>query len=69
MMKRTRRKVTAYDIQPNQSPDELSRRLHAHIYTAILECGHRVPQGVDETRHRWKACFECDRPPLLCRNR
>lgn len=65
MTKHTRRKVTGYDMTPNTGPDEMSRRLHPFTYTAILECGHRVNQGVDDTQHRFKACLECDRPPLF----
>ena len=65
MKKHTRRRVTGYEIRPNTSPDELSRRLHPQVYIAILECGHEIPQGVDSTRQRFKACWQCEPPPLF----
>lgn len=59
MTKHIRRRVLNYETRPNNSHDESSRKLFPLCYTAVLECGHRINQGVSDAQNKWKACWEC----------
>lgn len=60
MRKHVRRLVVNFLYKPNDSPDEMSRKLWPNLKTAILECGHKVELGVCvEYNPRHMACFEC----------
>lgn len=58
MRKHLRRRVIAWETEPN--PHDTDGR-NSLIYTAVLECGHRLCQGIDGSRPMVKACWQCGR--------
>jgi hypothetical protein len=62
--KHKRVKVKCFIYEPNETDDEMSRRLFSHVGKAVLECGHERNLGVQSAHDKnympkRMACPEC----------